>query len=492
MKQYLFSLLTFCCLSMNAQENYDLFPIDSVIHSSDEFEFPTVKIDSTVNVNYYLGYTYTPNFNLNYQYPFDYPIETDSLEAPNDCILWDYGHWFAKSVNRDSLGIFTCTNRMEQAFTINSQDTVGSDWILFNYENGDQLKASLDSITFEVISDFSDSVQYISLERLDNLGNSISDDINSMRIRLSKQHGIIESPAFFDFPFRKINFVYKEKIKPTYPIEQTNRYKVWNMEVGDEFHIEQTEYSEYPRRKEETITNKTWLPTEEKFIYTKSIKSEILDSVRYINMEPFFYYSYATTTETDTNNLNDYLMLDELHFGTEDIFSQGMAKGRYNDSLFYIGEQMNYFDLSMTYTPSWCQSIVALYGDLDYYIEACGGPYKQYGSADLGEAHDYILKYYKKANNEWGTPFILSNNEYVKGNIELYPNPAKDVLYISTLDYNNGSIRLIDHSGRMVLEKSLFGNQSHLELEIGHLNPGLYIVELVQQGTVVAEKIIIE
>jgi hypothetical protein len=66
----------------------------------------------------------------------------------------------------------------------------------------------------------------------------------------------------------------------------------------------------------------------------------------------------------------------------------------------------------------------------------------------------------------------------------LYPNPAQDVVYLSLGKpaENQGMIRVMDLSGRLVLEADMEPGYSVRQLDISDLSEGVYLVSWVQSG----------
>ena len=57
----------------------------------------------------------------------------------------------------------------------------------------------------------------------------------------------------------------------------------------------------------------------------------------------------------------------------------------------------------------------------------------------------------------------------------LYPNPAADQLTVAVEDITGAWLQLRDASGRLVLERQITAQTTRLH--IGHLNPGIYLVQ---------------
>jgi len=60
--------------------------------------------------------------------------------------------------------------------------------------------------------------------------------------------------------------------------------------------------------------------------------------------------------------------------------------------------------------------------------------------------------------------------------IKVYPNPASDLLFLSTKDFVEGEIEIVDVQGRKVLTQSFKGKKA--EVQISSFNSGIYILKL--------------
>ena len=96
---------------------------------------------------------------------------------------------------------------------------------------------------------------------------------------------------------------------------------------------------------------------------------------------------------------------------------------------------------------------------------------------------------------------IDSENPYNEGHINVYPNPASDVLYIesaekiesvSIFDSRGGTLELWN-SGTMEQPNERSGEQAmgHLEVPLSGLAPGLYLVRVETDGGVIGRKVVV-
>ncbi len=506
----LLGLIIMPCLLM-AQSEYALFPIDSVLHAGEHLEFPTVQLSSIQSG----GYTHQklhPNYNKDFHDPTEGYTDLLGINLPyQGCINWELAHWFGGELKYDSNGVYHFENRMGTPIYLNSRDTVGSTQPIFIYEYGDwdMLEASIDSVVWNNFGDITDSIKYFTLTRLDSNYNMVPDSINGTQILLSKSHGLLQTPAFFDFPFKQKIMTYQAKYGADTNIENSNRYKVFNMEVGDEFHTLWKAYDAYPKdhKKEIIITSKDWNPSEQRFIYGKHIKHEKTFNQWDIDEDGNYYYydevEFSETNEIDTFYLSDYLYLDEVLFGipnqeeleTDTLLQWGFSaiargKSSFNDSLFKVGFQSHHYFNNTGL--KWCEYGQSSSGDPAYFIEGSGGIYLDVFH-ETGGYYIHILTYIYKGNYEWGDPFNLSVDEPEENNFVLYPNPTSGWVYISIDQQTSGKLRLIDLSGRSLAEMECNAEQTTYTLDVSDYAPGIYFIEYFSKGKkLIAEKLILQ
>ncbi len=84
---------------------------------------------------------------------------------------------------------------------------------------------------------------------------------------------------------------------------------------------------------------------------------------------------------------------------------------------------------------------------------------------------------------------LLSVNENIKINLNIYPNPAQNQIIISS-DYQLKTIAIYSVLGEKILEQS--SNQNETILDVSYLSNGLYLVNIVaEEGYSISKKVII-
>ncbi|MBC8321754.1 MAG: T9SS type A sorting domain-containing protein [Bacteroidetes bacterium] len=86
------------------------------------------------------------------------------------------------------------------------------------------------------------------------------------------------------------------------------------------------------------------------------------------------------------------------------------------------------------------------------------------------------------------TVIITDMEEIEKSSIQVYPNPAHNVLIIKAENITN--IQIINVTGQLVIDKNVIGNQA--AVDVNELKPGVYFVNIETQSGSAYRKIIVE
>ncbi|MAT53647.1 MAG: hypothetical protein CMN32_04150 [Saprospirales bacterium] len=91
------------------------------------------------------------------------------------------------------------------------------------------------------------------------------------------------------------------------------------------------------------------------------------------------------------------------------------------------------------------------------------------------------------------TTMIDATGEQLWGEIEVYPVPAREQLYISSEKQRLTSslVRLVDAKGRVVLQKHWPEGQPGLELDVSGLSTGVYALTLVSAGAMQYKRVLV-
>jgi len=146
----------------------------------------------------------------------------------------------------------------------------------------------------------------------------------------------------------------------------------------------------------------------------------------------------------------------------------------YSEPLFMEAESQD-----TCFTDDWLWSI-------DFYIEefikGFGGPYYfTWSMGDFQMNRERALKYYKKNDVEWGTPFDLTVNIKQlkqKGSFNIYPIPAKDYVLIKRGDLEIKHVNIYDITGNLIKSFNFNKDADEIRLNISNFESGVYWVKI--------------
>ena len=84
---------------------------------------------------------------------------------------------------------------------LNGAASVSDTWIFYSFADGRTIRASVDSLIWQMVAGISDTVKYISLTELDSSGLPVaSSSISGLQILLSKNNGLFQTICYREFP----------------------------------------------------------------------------------------------------------------------------------------------------------------------------------------------------------------------------------------------------------------------------------------------------
>ena len=70
----------------------------------------------------------------------------------------------------------------------------------------------------------------------------------------------------------------------------------------------------------------------------------------------------------------------------------------------------------------------------------------------------------------------------------MFPNPATDVLYFQIDSDSETSVCLFDLNGKLIIKQTISKSESTISLV--ELEPGMYVVQIDNEGVIVRERLI--
>lgn len=164
----------------------------------------------------------------------------------------------------------------------------------------------------------------------------------------------------------------------------------------------------------------------------------------------------------------------------------------YDDT--YNGRMLYYGPYEIFPSPVYPDTCFGMMGaDFTSYIEGCGD-YTHY----YNDYHYCMpcqqLDYFKKGEDEWGTPYEIpvGIEEPDRTDIFIYPNPVNDRITIESLnqDYRDIVVNIFSNDGRLISSEKYSVIPELKYLDISFLKPGIYFLKIDSESFSASKKII--
>ncbi len=315
------------------------------------------------------------------------------------------GHSFlGRQVFADTLGFYHFVNNYYDTLHFKTTTELNEEWQFFNKPQSDlRIIARIDSIDTLRFIDIIDSVKFIKFQATNFNGDSISHEINAITLILSKNYGFVSILKFDVCPSEMTNYN-MVGIQETFKgYTNFGASEIWDMDPGDEFH-----------RLYYTGSN-NWEYIDQIMSRTGKLDSLMVYEIKNIRRNhywkngefhdtiypPMIYNQIVNFSHSDIKKWNvspgeayaDGIIgssfkisssIDSVYQKKEDLFPHEM---HFNDSC-YKGFNDD------EYTINWA-------------IKGTGTPYS-HSFDHYGNSSGSYLKYFKKGDVTWGTPFTFT------------------------------------------------------------------------------------
>jgi len=226
--------------------------------------------------------------------------------------------------------------------------------------------------------------------------------------------------------------------------------EIYDYEIGDLFHIDYFSHSSqgwYASEYNYEVIDKNFSWNNQDIIYEMDVVKRESSYLR-----PNWTYSYITETKT--------------YYDVDSLVVWGMIDTVYSTEELYNGRLINVYEVNIPNNNYTISHFVVGIGHAKFYSNDYGG---------WNNENDLV--YFKKGDEEWGTPNWLTSvtvEDVVlkQPEISLYPNPAKDRLNIVTDNVNNASVYIYTMLGNHIMTNELKSGQSSIDISL--LKPGVY------------------
>jgi len=414
------------------------------------------------------------------------------------CYIIDGASWLGDEVVEKPDGTFVFTiypispGDSAQTYRIQTHAGLNQPWNFYNYHFvNHHIEANVTGIVIKPFLELTDSVKVITLFRKDALGQVVSDPINSQKILLSKNYGLIRLPKFDDLPYLNKFYDIVGKTNPETGITNINTMQIFDFEPGDEFH---TVYYDryfsipYPETTISTIMKVlSKIPDLNGSSVTYVFEQCQSSSYKLSDTNSTITYRFDTISQTYSTELTPEFESEPLE-PVMLLSNNWMIKttmGLSNDPLFPFPDKPYKAIPSLeaySFNSQECYIPVMIDGCLTsiYYFKGLGGPYYQCSEISWGPSWN-LLKYYKKGSETWGTPLdcdsllkVSITESPLIQKVKIYPNPTSGTIMVSIPENIQFpcTLEIFDISGRFLRAFTL--NQQTQSFDLSNIPAGLY------------------
>ncbi len=413
----------------------------------------------------------------------------------SNCILPIEPTWFGSRCLKKGNSLYTFYNYLDDPIIIDTKDSIGNSWHLYDKPNGAYFLATLDSIEPEIILGAIDTIMYISIQYYYDTGLPVFNLANNISLKIGKSNGFINTFFMKYFPNTIKQCELIGMSNPDIGSVYLTKREIYDFNVGDIFHYTYVNTSAYNELLENTLTIREII---DKQFFNNG------DSVVYLFKDSLHSYISPHYTNGDTIVSKTELVTKSYSFkenqkmlpnGASNIDGFGwQCFWRFSD----YHEQRRVLIMNDTpfaqYDGDSCWHMLCGPDVTAYYLEGCGLYKRDHNHEGLTIFTDLV--YYKKGTFIWGTPISmpLAIDEIKQGTTELniYPNPVKrqQKLNIRTKHGESYQISIYSLQGQLIYAGVNEG--SEIAINTAELSRGVYIVEALSVKQSIRQKIIVE
>ncbi len=353
---------------------------------------------------------------------------------------------------------------------------VNSTWKLYDFPNGDYIRAKITTLSFQNVGPIADSVKTISLQQYNSSDQPITGYFNGLSFGVSRTNGFTQLFDFYNFPNDYTAWTRTDAHRLTYG-------EVFDFNIGDEFHSEE-DYSGLsgpsPKFVRTVIGKNTWAADSIQYVFYRENTWTVIQ-----NYTSTTYHSAAPETlmvyQLDSMIFNEYPKepfhnfpmissydMDFHHLGSCRPLEIQYINGLYiynTDSLFYPMP----FEATTT-SREWING---------------NGEYDGSGSLIYMYYFQYYLSFSKKGIDSCGFPLNvgIQDQNSNQNSISIYPVPSSSEIH---LNYFSNADQKISLSIKNIEGKELFQIQNismnlgknDFPIELSALANGMYFLEI--------------
>jgi len=386
-----------------------------------------------------------------------------------------------KVIKSNSIYSFSTPNN----FVIKSKAEIGDKWL---FDTAYNIEAKIVNKSTIYIFQLKDSIKTIVLSSNDT-------------IIISKLFGIIR----FDVPYDLKGYLL-EGIDHKYGASVPNFFDIYNFSVGDIFEYHGTSLSNIDGP---AISN-TCYDEKDKILTKKILNDSIVYDISVISLYSQFCcpvelkcsssrafkakWIFINKTNCIENLFNNELIsLDKYGLDKHNCKNYSIVRISKNSKNIYTktlgsSDSMDFYNISDTF-HNILKKQICIENEEFRYNDGLGLVYHSDGSFEAGSTYELIG--YKKGNDTVG--ILLDDNKlilssvYIENNdVEIFPNPTKNDIWIKNNDKQKINQIIISDLKGMIL----YTGMESKTISLTNFKPGIYIIEIRLEKSIIKRKII--
>lgn len=445
---------------------------------------------------------------------WDYQKATGYKSQDDECVTPDGPSWIGSQAVHKEDGSFLFMNYEKDTLTLRPFADIDSTWVFYTFSNGDKLWATVESVDNGEVLGVNTLLKHISFKRKNAQGEVHPYFPTNLNVVISDSLGFVSL-----FPFRNLfstgdyldvfwgnyeipfdNYSLIGLTNPSVGNNLISNVSIYDFDIGDEFHYKSSSASdmgsEYYVSKEtkriSIVTNKTYSSNNDSIYYTwHNTKRHENNENNYSNPE-ITYSEYTSTTKisiADTSFFFPEIAIvdeaDERHYAQKMHSNNRMR-------IIPLEQPAILFDEFPCWRIIWAvkhsSSESNGYGEGIGYLGYCFISGIDFSYSNSG------LVYYKKGEETWGTPLVITSVPVSLSNaFKIYPNPIYKGGLVNVEPSNNElySVTLVSSIGSVLYRWDNI--QGNYQFPIpSSISSGLYFLILKEaNGTSISKKLIV-
>ncbi len=234
--------------------------------------------------------------------------------------------------------------------------------------------------------------------------------------------------------------------------------EIYNFEIGDIFHFDF--YGNGPGYGMSSVTN-----------------IEIVDFYYSQNSDTIYYIrdiDYKESSSENPQTTYEYYIDTIFYTNLDSLIHSGFIDSVYINENLYNGRTINH--VSYGNEDTWTLN----------FVNGCGQVETNFTSWGQTITSEDKLVFYKKGEEEWGTPMPVSIVNINAIDIKVYPNPARDFITIRSNDLINNTLTITSLTGNEIKTIELITNLT--SIDISNLNSGVYLISIKKNEQIYYKK----